>query len=95
MPPKRKSSTSNKPSKRARKEASRSGSRVSSVTVTESGSSFVPDEEGNVEEGNVQDGNVEEEVIEISDGKVDETDEGGGDSDVELGNILFLSIPIK
>ena len=95
MPLKRKSSTSNRPSKRARKEASRSGSRVSSVTVTESGSSFVPDEEGNVEEGNVQDGNVEEEVIEMSDGKVDETDEGGGDSDVELGNILFLSIPIK
>jgi hypothetical protein len=59
MPPKRKSSMSNRPSKRARKEASRSGSRVSSVTVTESGSSFVPDEEGNVEEGNVQDGNVE------------------------------------
>jgi hypothetical protein len=90
MVPKRKKTTTNKASKRARK--AKSPTRVPSATPAESednGNTSVPDEEGNVEMIDL-----------ISDGNSrDGSDSGEGperdnESDVELGNILFLSITI-
>jgi hypothetical protein len=79
MPPKRKNTTSNKSSKRART-AGRSPSRTLSAVPTESGSTL-PDEEGIIDL--------------ISDGNGSDSGERDDDSDMELGNISVLSKTIE